>query len=98
VNHINIVCSVPSVEVLLSVIVVAITVAAFIVVPPALLREEVRVLLTTIEALVVLMSMEASIVASKLRIFLDSIVKAAESVLFVGASIVSSVIALILLH
>lgn len=97
-NHINIVCSVPSVEVLLSVIVVAITVAAFIVVPPALLREEVRVLLTTIEALVVLMSMEASIVASKLRIFLDSIVKAAESVLFVGASIVSSVIALILLH
>lgn len=51
-------------------------------IPPALLWEEVRVLLT-MEALVVLMSMEASIVASKLSIFLHSIVKAAESVLLV---------------
>ena len=76
-DHINPVCSVPSVEVLLSVVVVSKTVV-FILIPPALLREEIGVLLT-MEALVVLMSMEASIVASKLSIiFLNSIVKAAE--------------------
>ena len=76
-DHFNPVCSVPSVEVLLSVAVVSKTVV-FILIPPALLREEIGVLLT-MEALVVLMSMEASIVASKLSIiFLNSIVKAAE--------------------
>ena len=96
-DHFNPVCSVPSVEVLLSVDVVSITVV-FILIPPALLREEIRVLLT-IEALVVLMSMEASIVASKLRIvFLHSIVKATESILLIGASIITGVIALVLLH
>ncbi len=97
-DPINPVCSVPSVEVLLSVAVVSKAVVVFLVVPPALLWEEIRVLLTTMEALVVLMSMEASIVTSELSIFLNSIVKAAESILLVGASIVSSMIALILLH
>ena len=45
------------------------------------------------------MSMEASIVASKLSvIFLHFVVKAAEMVLLVRVSIVSGVIALVLLH
>ena len=88
--------SVPSVEVLLSVVMESIGIV-FICIPPALLWEEISVLLT-IEALVVLMSMETSIVASKLRIFLHSIVKAAESILLVRASIVTGVIALVLLH
>lgn len=73
-DPINPVCSVPSVEVLLSVAVVS--VSGVLVVPPALVRDKIRVLLT-MEALVVLMSMEASIVLSKLRIvFLNAVVKA----------------------
>jgi len=51
------------------------------------------------EALVVLMSMEASIVASKLSIiFLHTVVKSAEAILFVRASVIARVIALVLLH
>lgn len=51
------------------------------------------------EALVVLMSMEATIVASKLSIiFLHSVVKTTEAVLLVRASIIARVIALVLLH
>lgn len=96
VSCINPVCSVPSVEVLLSVVLV--TVAVVFSVPPTLLREEISVLLP-MEALVVLMSMEASIVASKLSIiFLHSVVKTAETVLFVRASVISRMIALVLLH
>ena len=77
----NPVCSVPSVEVLLSVAVVSIS--GLLVVPPALVRDKIRVLLT-MEALVVLMSMEASIVLSKLRIvFLNAVVKGAPSCLLV---------------
>lgn len=73
-DPINPVCSVPSVEVLLSVAVVS--VSGVLVVPPALVRDKIRVLLT-MEALVVLMSMEASIVLSKLCIvFLNAVVKA----------------------
>jgi hypothetical protein len=96
VNRINPICSYPSVEVLLSV--VLITVAVSFSVPPTLLREEISVLLT-MEALVVLMSMEATIVTSQLSIiFLHSVVKTAETVLFVRASIIARVIALVLLH
>jgi hypothetical protein len=96
VHGINPICSYPSVEVLLSVVLPTVPVSFSV--PPTLLREEVRILLT-METLVVLMSMEASIVASKLRIFLDSfVVKTAERVLFVRASIIARVIALVLLH
>ena len=82
VNRINPICSYPSVEVLLSVVLVNVAVILSVV-PPTLLREEISILLT-MEALVVLMSMEASIVASKLSIiFLHTIVKSAETVLLV---------------
>jgi len=51
------------------------------------------------EALVVLMSMEATIVSSQLSIiFLHSVIKTAETILFVRASVITSVIALVLLH
>ena len=95
VHRINPICSYPSVEVLLSVVLVKIAVCLRV--PPTLLREEIRVLLT-MEALVVLMSMEASIVASQLRIFLHTVVEAAEAALLIRASIIARVIALVLLH
>jgi len=96
VHGINPICSYPSVEVLLSVVLPTVPVSFSV--PPTLLREEVRILLT-METLVVLMSMEASIVASKLGIiFPHFVVKTAETVLFVWTSIISRVIALVLLH
>ena len=96
VHGINPICSYPSVEVLLSVVLPTVPVSFSV--PPTLLREEVRILLS-METLVVLMSMEASIVASKLGIiFPHFVVKTAETVLFVRASIISRVIALVLLH
>ena len=95
-DRINPICSYPSVEVLLSVVLVAIAVSFSV--PPTLLREEICVLLT-MEALVVLMSVEATIVASQLSIiFLHSVVKTAETILFVRASVIACVIALVLLH
>jgi len=99
VDHINPVCSVPSVEVLLSVVVVATTV--HFIVPPALLREEIRVLLT-MEAIVVLIRMEAPIVASELlRVVMHTIVKGtttAESILLVRMLVVTGVVRLVFLH
>ena len=92
---VNPVCSVPSVEVLLSVAVVALVNISCV--PPTLLREEVRVLLN-MEGLVVLMSMEASIIASQLRILLHTIFESAETILFIRTSIIARVIALVLLH
>ena len=79
VDHVNPRCSVSSVEVLLSVAVETTLCTVCISMHSALWgHSEVRILLA-IGALVVLMSMEASIVASKLSIiFLNSIVKAAE--------------------
>lgn len=50
------------------------------------------------EALVVLMSMEASIVLSQLRVFLNTVVESTEPILFVRASVIARVIALVLLH
>ena len=98
VHGINPICIYPSVEVLLSVVLPTVSVCVSFSVPPTLLREEIRILLT-MEALVVLMSVEASIVASKLGIiFPHFVVKTAETVLFVRASIISRVIALVLLH
>ena len=97
VDRINPICSYPSVEVLLSVVLVHVACEVFSV-PPTLLREEISVLLT-MEALVVLMSMEATIVASKLSvIFLNTVVESTESVFLVRASVVTGVIALVLLH
>jgi hypothetical protein len=97
VDRINPICSYPSVEVLLSVVLVHVACIVFSV-PPTLLREEISVLLT-MEALVVLMSMEASIVASKLSvIFLNTVVESTESVFLVRAPVVTGVIALVLLH
>ena len=101
-DHVNPVCSVPSEEVLLSVdlITTSVVIVVVVVVPFTLLREEIRVLLsaTTVEILVVLMSMETSIVASQLCVILHTVVELTESVLLIGASVVTSVVALILLH
>lgn len=82
VDHINPVCSVPSEEVLLSVVVETTLVLDWSV-HSALLGEEVRVLLAAGEAWIVLMSMEASEVASKLSVVMHAVVKRAESVLLV---------------
>lgn len=93
--RVNTVCSVSFVEVLLSVVLV--TLVHISVIPPTFLREEVRVLLN-MEALIVLMSVEASVVASQLCIVLNPIVKTAETTLFVLVSSVTCVVALVLLH
>jgi len=95
VNHLSPLCSVSSVEVLLGVVLV--TVPHQFVVPPTLLRYEITVLLT-IEALIVLMSMEASIVTSQLSFFLHSVVESTVLVLFVRALIIARVEALVLLQ
>jgi len=97
VDHINPVCSVPSEEVLLSVAVEATLVLVWSV-HSALLGEEVRVLLAVLEAWVVLMSMEASKVASKLGVVMHAVVKRAEFVLLVRVPVVTSMITLVLLH
>lgn len=67
------------------------------VIPSTFLREKVRVLLH-VEALVILVSVEASIVASQLGIFLNTVIKASKAGLFVRAPVVTCVVALVLLH
>lgn len=94
-HHVNTICSVSSIEFLLSVVLVALIHIS--VVPSTFLREEVRVLLN-IEALIVLMSVEASVVASQLRIVLNTVVETAEAILFARIFTVTCVIALVLLH
>lgn len=98
VDHVNPRCSVSSVEVLLG---VAVETTMSTSVHSALRgHTEIRILLT-IGALIVLMSMEASIVSTSelLRIILHAIVESSESLFLVRVSVRGScVIALVLLH
>lgn len=101
-DHICPICSVPSEEVLLSVDVISTSTGSGVVfIVPPLLWEEIGVLLaTTIEILCASMSMETTImlVTSQLSVLLHRVVELTKSVLLIRASVVTSMVALVLLH